>query len=147
MSHRCGAGCYRKQNRRAECPYCKSYQEQRRKTVPAPDAPGGRVTISVHWKRDKPHPEVPLKDVAYGLANWRIRGTATDELGRQSIRHYAFVPDHGKVIRAAVSMDGKRFITAFIDSDATDHWHRGTQDYFSQEVADMETRDEPDRRL
>ena len=145
MSHRCGSGCLRKQKRRAECETCNKYKESRRKTVPAPDAPGGRVTISVHWKRDKPHPEVSLKDVAYVLANWRIRGIATDERGRQSMRHYAFVPDQGKVIRVAVSMDGKRFITAFIDGDATDHWHQGSQDYFSQVVTDMEVRDDPSR--
>ena len=134
MSHRCGSNCLRKQGRRSECLNCG------RKTIDAPDAPGKRVLISLHWKRDRPHPEISHKDIAYVLANWRIRGIATDGKLRQSIRHYAFVPEHGKVVRVAVSMDGKRLITAFVDSAATEHWHQGTQAYFSREVANMEVR-------
>lgn len=134
MSCGCGPNCYRKRGRRSECPHCG------RKTIDAPDAPGKRVQISLHWKRDKPHPEVSHKDITHVLANWRIRGVATDDKGRQSLRHYAFVPEQGKVVRVAVSMDGKRFITAFIDSDATKYWHQGTQAYFSGEIANMEMR-------
>lgn len=134
MGHRCGANCLRKQGLRSQCPHCG------RKTIDAPDAPGKRVQISLHWIRDRPHPEVSQKDIAYALANWRIRGIATDERGRQSRRHYAFVPEHGKVVRVAVSMDGKRFITAFIDGEATKYWHQGTQAYFSGEIANMEVR-------
>lgn len=129
MGHRCGANCLRKQGRRAECPSCNRSRESRQKTIDTPDAPGKRVQISLHWIHDRPHPEVSQKDIAYALANWRIRGIATDERGRQSRRHYAFVPEHGKVVRVAVSMDGKRFITAFIDSEATKYWHQGTQPY------------------
>ena len=141
MSHRCGSGCLRKQKRRAECETCNKYKESRRKTVPAPDAPGGRVTISVHWKRDKPHPEVSLKDVAYVLANWRIRGISYDSDGVPSFRHYAFVPDKDKVVRVALSADGTRMASAFIDSRATNHWKKANMAYFASRLENMEVRD------
>lgn len=144
MSHRCGSGCWRKQKRRAECETCNKYKESRRKTVPAPDAPGGRVSISIHWKKDNPHPEMSLKDVAYGLANWRIRGIATDSKGRKNIRHYAFVPDKDKVIRVSLSMDGKLFITGFFDSAAKRKWQSGDLTHFANLLEDMEVRDAPD---
>ena len=144
MSHRCGSGCLRKQGRRPECETCNRYKESRRKTIPAPDAPGGRVSISIHWKKDNPHPEVSLKDAAYVLANWRIRGIGYSK-GVPSLRHYAFVPDKNKVVRVALSLDSKRFITAFIDSSATDHWRKANMAYFAGRLENMEVRDAPDR--
>ncbi len=136
MSCRCGPNCYRKRGMRSQCPSCNRYNESRRKTI---TAGGKRRYISFHRKTN-PHVEVSNQDIAYVLDNWRIRGVATDEQNRQSMAHYAFVPGQGKVVRVAVSMDGKRFITAFIDSDATKYWHQGTQAYFSGKIANMEVR-------
>ena len=141
MSHRCGSGCLRKQKRRAECDTCNQYKESRRKTVPAPDAPGGKVWTTIHWRQGpKRHPEVSYRDAVYVLANWRIRGACYDSKGRPGICHYAFVPEQDKVVRVVLSLDGTRLVTTFLDSTATDHWRKGNMAYFAGRLENMEVR-------
>ena len=141
MSHRCGANCRRKRGLRSECEPCNRYKESRRKTVPAPDAPGGRVWTTIHWRKGpERHPEVSYQDAVYVLANWRIRGTCYDSKGRPGICHYAFVPDKDKVVRVVLSLDGTRLVTTFIDSSATDNWRKANMAYFAGRMENMEVR-------
>ena len=85
--------------------------------------------------------KVTRAQVKQVLDNWILRGIRTRGDGSQSITYYAFVPAHGKLVRVAISIDDERVTTVMPDRTATNHWDRGTLDYFDR-LQDLEMRDE-----
>ena len=140
MSHRCGSNCLRKQGSRSECLNCNRYRENCRKTIVAG---GKRRRITPHLRegmQKESRREVTLARVAYVLDNWAIRGI---HIKRQNLNYLAFVPDVSKVIRVAVSLDDKAILSAYPDRTATRNWNQGNLTYFANQLAGMETRNEP----
>lgn len=140
MGHRCGGpNCYRTRGLRSQCPSCNRSRENHRKTVVG----GGKVRrISQHMLGDlqnNRHSEITRERVAYVLDNWVVRGVYTNPQGDSRV-HYAFVPDLGKVVRVAVSMDDKEIITAFPDTRATKKWQKGELTFFANKLAKLEVR-------
>ena len=124
---------------RSQCPSCNRYNESRRKTL----AGGGKVRrITPHLRegmRKDSRREVTLPRVAYVLDNWMIRGV---NIKHQTLNYLAFVPDVSKLIRVAVSLDDKAILSAYADRTATKHWNLGNLAYFTNQLANMEVRNE-----
>ena len=103
---------------------------------------GGRTRTVTQHAIDDTHPGITAEFVAYVLENWVIRGIKTDPSGRQSMCHWAYVLDLGKMVRVAVSLDDRRIITAFPDSAATRSWSDGRRDFFDGRCENWEERNE-----
>lgn len=139
MGHKCGPNCYRKQGRRSECDSCNRSKANRRKTI---DAGGKRRHISLHLLNDlrnNRRKEINRERVEYVLDNWTIRGV---NIEHQTMNYLAFVPDVSKLIRVAVSLDDKAILSAYPDRTATLNWNEGDLTYFTNQLANMEVRNE-----
>ena len=61
-----------------------------------------------------------------------MRGVHTEPNGRQSLVHFAYVAQHDKLVRVAVSIDDEIIATVHPDRNATKQWNRGNRSYFSR---------------
>ena len=105
---------------------------------------GGRTrTVSDHLKEmSRSRASITAERVEYILENWVVRGIYTDIEETQSWVYFATLPDLGKMVRVAVSMDDERIATAFPDTQATNHWNRRNMGYFERKYGNVEVRDE-----
>ena len=84
--------------------------------------------------------------VAYVLDNWELRGIDNDPDREPSYVYFARVPELGRAIKVAVSMDDARIATVYFDRSATRDLNRGTRRYFARKYQNLEGRDESDIR-
>ena len=106
-------------------------------------AGGWTRTVSDHLKEmSQSRADITAERVEYVLEHWVVRGihTAIDET--QSWVYFAMLPDLGKMVRVAVSIDDERIATAFPDTQATNHWNRRNTNYFERKYGNVEVRDE-----
>ena len=79
---------------------------------------------------------------AYALDKWVGKGVWVGKDGRESTIYLGPVEGSDHLLRIAVSMDDKTFITSFTDSWATAAWKRGDMDHFNfnRKYRDFEVR-------
>ncbi len=81
--------------------------------------------------------------IAFVIDNWQLRGIYSDpQTGRDSRVYLAFVPGVARVVRVALSTDGRRILSAFPDRNATRNLARGNRGYFADKYRDLEERDD-----
>ena len=86
--------------------------------------------------------DIAEADVAYVLNNWQLRGVDITLDREPSYVYFAYIPEHAKVLKVAVSIDDERIVTTHFDTRATKDLRRGTRNYFLRKYHDLEERDE-----
>ena len=86
--------------------------------------------------------DIAEADVAYVLNNWQLRGVDITLDREPSYVYFAYIPEHTKVLKVAVSIDDERIVTTHFDTRATKDLRRGTRNYFLRKYRDLEERDE-----
>ncbi len=112
---------------------------QPRRTITA----GGRTRqLTLHAIVRMRQYDISEANAAYVLNNWQLRGI-DNTLGREaSYVYFAYIPEHTKVLKVAVSLDDERIVTTHFDTRATRDLRRGTRNYFLRKYQDLEERDE-----
>ncbi len=79
--------------------------------------------------------------VAYVLDNWQLRGIDNTPGREPSHVYFAYIPEHTKIMKVAISLDDERIVTTHLDARATKDFQRGTRNYFVK-YQGLEERDE-----
>ena len=101
---------------------------------------GGRTRVLVGHALDGKH-GITSEQIAYVLENWALRGIHTASDGTQSWNYMAYVPQIGKIVIVAVSMDDDKIVTAFASTKMTRKWRQGDRNYFVRYYQRFEERD------
>ena len=80
--------------------------------------------------------------VAYVLNSWQLRGIDFTLDREPSYVYFAYIPERGRVLKVAVSIDDERIATTHFDRSATNALRRGARGYFLRKYQDLEERDE-----
>ena len=129
MSHRCGAGCYRKQGRRSECPSCNRTRAKRsaEQVGLAYVKKGRRYARRVmrdphpYWQTSREnHPEPSDEFIEQTLTDPFTAHSDTQHVGRTV--YYRYIPDARKWLQVVVQDD--HLFNAYFNQRLLRRWGR-----------------------
>ncbi len=113
-----------------------------------------RIEVSGEWKIVAEHLKERIRQgreavttcrIKQVLEEWLVRGVSEDSSGQAGWTYWGKVEYIGKrrLMRVALSMDGKKITSAYLDRNATKSWQKGETAYFAKVcVTGIEVRDD-----
>ena len=116
---------------------------QARRTITA----GGRTRqLTLHAIDRMREYDISEAHVEYVLNSWQLRGIDVTPDREPSYVYFAYIPELGRALKVAVSIDDERIATTHFDRSATSDLRRGTRGYFLRKYHALEERNEGDIR-
>ena len=82
--------------------------------------------------------DIVEEQVAHTLDNWALRGIDNTPDREPTYVHFAYIPEHDKVLKVVTSIDDERIVTTHFHTQATKAFKRGDHNYFVDKYQDLE---------